>query len=143
MTLPIDAIMAERAESERRLKLARDDLLSVEATLRRAGLKAFLAAISERGIIEGARIVIEGSYSAAWGAKHPDIRHGADPVAFLGASVDSLPATRPHPNSTDQWWWFRVTIARLKKDGTPRKEYRQFILSGDTPEAAAAKILTQ
>ena len=136
----LQELMRAREAAERRLIDARDTLRETEARTAKHVMERFMAALADRGIKPGGNIVIEGIYSGAWGARTRDVEHDATPVYFRSASVDSLRAVVPHENCTDKWWWFRVTIARLKKDGTPRNEWRNFIVNGDTPEDAAQKI---
>lgn len=136
----LEKLMQAREEAERRLLEARRDLGEAERQTRKHALERFEAALAERGIAPGGNIVIEGIYSGAFGAGVRDMKHDATPVHFRSASVDSLKAVVPHENCTDKWWWFRVQIARLKKNGKPRDEWRNFVVRGDTPEDAAAKI---
>jgi hypothetical protein len=140
MANAVQCLFDARAEAEARARQARIDLAHAEVALSRAAVAAFLQALAARGIVERGLIVIEGQYSAPWAGKVSDIRHGTEPVFFRGAALSSAPATRPQENSTERWWWFRVGIARPKKDGKPRDEYRNLLVHGDTPEAAAMQI---
>lgn len=133
-------LMRAREAATLRILDWKQALGETERRLRKHALERFMTALAERGIAPEGNIIIDGMYSGSNAARIRDIKHDDTPVFFRSASVDSIKATDPRPNSTEVWWWFRVKIARLKKNGQPRDEWRHLVVNGDTPEDAAAKI---
>jgi len=140
MTADLTALFAARAEAERTLFDARKAAGVAARRVTDAGLDAFMEALAARGITSGSPIVIAGKYSGAWGERVRRLEHDATPVILRHVTVDDAPWTDPPKNSTARLWWFRLSIARMKKDGTPRDEYRNTLVHGVTPEAAAMQV---
>ena len=140
MTADLTALFAARAEAEQAAVAARKAAQDADRQFRDAGLAAFMAALAARGITSGSPIIIDGRHSGAWGDKVRLMKHDATPVILRSVSVDDAPWTDPPKNSTAHLWWFRLSIARVKKDGTPRDEYRNTLVHGITPEDAAMQV---
>ena len=129
-----------REGAERILADAKITLREANDRLRRAGLDAFMAGLAAKGITEGSRIVIDGAWSGGWADRVRSLQHDHRPVILRGVSVDSVPWTDPPKNSTCDRWWFRLTIARINKNGTTIDEYRHALVTGKTPEDAAREV---
>jgi hypothetical protein len=140
MAVTLKSLWLARESAEIRLADAQKGHQEAEARLRKFGLELFTQALAAKGIKEGSPVILDGNYSGGWGDKVRNLKHDRSPVILLGVSVDFVPWTNPAPQSTTHLWWFRLTIARRKKDGTPRDEYRNTLVSGRTPEAAAAEV---
>ena len=141
MTADLTALFAARAEAEQAAVAARKAAQDADRQFRDAGLDAFMEALAARGITSGSPIVITGKYSGAWGERVRRLEHDATPVILRHVTVDDAPWTNPPKNSTAHQWWFRLSIARIKKNGQPRDEYRNTLVHGVTPEAAAMSIV--
>lgn len=141
MTDDLTALFAARAEAEQALSDARKAAGVAARRVTDAGLDAFMAALGARGITSGSPIVIAGKYSGAWGERVRRLEHDDTPVILRHVTVQDAPWTNPPENSTAHLWWFRLSIARMKKNGQPRDEYRNTLVYGLTPEAAAMSIV--
>jgi hypothetical protein len=103
--------------------------------IRSEGKRQLLAELAARGVSIGGNVIVDGAVSGAWGDQVRRLKHDRTPVFLRSVSVDSRP-----PGSTCDQWWFRVTIARLRKDGTPRDEWRNLLIHGIQPADAAMML---
>ena len=140
MTADLTALFAARAEAERTLFDARKAAGVAARRVTDAGLDAFMEALAARGITSGSPLVIAGNYSGAWGERVRSLEHDDTPVILRHVTVQDAPWTNPPENSTAHLWWFRLSIARTKKNGQPREEYRNTLVHGLTPEDAAMQV---
>lgn len=128
----LDELMQAEAEAISALREASHAARLAEVAVYAEAVRVLKDALAGRGIATGRAVIVEGAYSGGWSDLVRRMKHDRTPVYFRSVAVDSRP-----PNSTNAKWWFRVQIARMKKDGTPRDEWRHMLIHGATPADAA------
>lgn len=133
---PFQVLLDREAVAERRLAEARTSARKAREATLTYGHMRFQRALARRGITVGSTIVLDGQWSGNGQDVARGLRHDRTPVLLRSVRCTD----RPGPASFPPYWWFRLVIARIRKDGTPRDEYRDVMVCGETPEDAAREV---
>jgi len=106
------------------------------------GIERFVSALEKRGIVKNETLIMAPGRP---GQRYP-FKSVCPPCAarFSHIGVDAKTMKRgalgKNRTCSSEWWTFRITMQRKKKDGGFREEGIVLYVHGDTPEAAAKQV---